>query len=50
MYSALEFCGSQGVYGAAQWAEISPPNMGSSGHCTTPTRRMRWGDLKLIYR
>jgi plastocyanin len=47
---SIEFCGATGQYGFARWSEITTPNFGSNGGCSTPTRRVSWAQLKLIYR
>jgi plastocyanin len=48
---SIEYCESTGLgHGANQWAEISPPNFGTTGNCVTPTRSESWGRLKIIYR
>ena len=36
--------------GAGAWAEISTPDFGSSGGCTTPALPATWGSLKQRYR
>ena len=48
---SIEYCeGSPYIHGVNQWREISPPNFGTTSHCTTPTRSESWGRLKIIYR
>ena len=48
---SIEWCQNTAMsHGATRWAEISPPNFGGYGDCTTPTMTRTWGHLKIIYR
>ncbi|MGH7729865.1 MAG: plastocyanin/azurin family copper-binding protein [Candidatus Eiseniibacteriota bacterium] len=48
---SIEYCQNATLdHGVDRWAEISPPNFGSNGNCTTPTVFQSWGRLKIIYR
>ena len=47
---AIEFCGDGGQRGSAGWAEVSAPNFGLDGGCTTHARTSSWGRIKTLYR
>jgi plastocyanin len=48
---SIEFCGGPADRGRLNWEEISSPNFGSNGNCsTTPTLPTTWGRLKSLYR
>ena len=47
---SVEFCGTPGQYGVANWSEVATPNFGSNGGCATPTVRSTWGRIKTLYR
>jgi plastocyanin len=47
---SIEFCGTASDHGLASWAEISLPNFGSNGNCTTPALHTTWGRIKTLYR
>jgi plastocyanin len=48
---SIEYCQNATLsHGVTRWAEISPPNFGDYGDCTTPTMTQTWGHLKIIYR
>lgn len=47
---SMEFCGAAASHGVTFWSEVAVPNFGSAGNCTTPSRPMAWGRLKMLYR
>lgn len=47
---SLEFCGIAAQYGPTFWSEVSSPNLGSNGNCSTPLVRSTWGRVKSLYR
>jgi len=46
---SISFCGSATNRGSSFW-QISRPNFGTAPDCSTPTRPMTWGRVKVIYR
>ncbi len=47
---SLEFCGIAGQHGPSFWSEVSSPNLGTNGNCSTPLVRSTWGRVKSLYR
>lgn len=47
---SIEFCGGPDDYGRDEWAEITSPNFGFRGDCSTPTATATWGTVKARYR
>jgi plastocyanin len=51
---SIAFCpsvaGLDPAHGALQWAEINPPDIGTTNNCANPVRTTTWGAVKTIYR
>jgi len=47
---SIEFCGIAGQHGPSFWSEVSSPNLGTNGNCSTPLVRSTWGRVKSLYR
>lgn len=48
---SIEYCAEESLeHGILSWAEISPPNFGTTNDCATPTLTHTWGRLKTLYR